>query len=139
MFKWFKGLFTGEPQNNSVKTKKDISEPVISFVECVKKNPKRFAGGTYSTASGSAAYINDYQTGETFYFGSFYLQQFAFREIVSNTCMENVLTKEEKDFVIEELATFAAMMGSRRQRRDQLREQRKAREERKRLMEIYCK
>ena len=45
---WFKGMF-GEKEEILedvgevfVETPKDISEPIISFVECVKNNPRRF-------------------------------------------------------------------------------------------------
>jgi hypothetical protein len=47
MISYIKGLFSKkedatEVEEVVVETPKDISEPVISFVECVKNNPRRF-------------------------------------------------------------------------------------------------
>lgn len=111
---WFSDLFNRKPYGPDIafncnvpmpsvklpKPEKDISEPVISFVECVRNNPQRFRF--------KGLKILDKKTGTWFsskyYYSDVYqtYEQFIVYRSLKNTNTE-WMTKEEFIYAIEEL------------------------------------
>ena len=84
---WFSKLFK-KKANKQTEVEKDISEPVLSFVECVRNNPKRFRIEHSS--------ILDRQTQETFSIQRVYVgcytygsSAFSYRPIKNTSWMTN--------------------------------------------------
>lgn len=117
---------------NAVETlpKRNISEPVISFVECVKNNPKRFESNHIkerSTFDISVYSFKDKATGQqweatilNYYYG--------IKNIIKGA---NFLSEDETDFLIKEIDKIYS---SRKIRYNALMNLR----ERNRLKRIYC-
>lgn len=111
--------------------KKDISEPVISFVECYKNNPKRFSIKEITKdfekdlIRRKNYILKDKNTEETFIFFINY------RWRVDYYCSSaKWLTEDEKEYLYNSICTM------RRERFDKIKKYRENKE-RKRLTKIY--
>ena len=121
---------------------KDISEPVSSFVECVRNNPRRFKLTEVAAKPQGQQYtclkmytLKDKFSGEVFT---------AFRETDYRYCETNwkfptFVTKAEGNFLAEQLPIIFSGKLKNLVRMKTLRRERKVRVERDRLKLIYCK
>lgn len=110
-------------------SKKNISEPVLSFVETVKENPKRFK----LTSAAVGRYV-DFKLVDRYTKESWYgVRRFSTEDDPRrNVGYPKWMNEDEIDYVYEELKVI---FNHRSSTLKQLRNQR----ERKRLMKIYCK
>lgn len=142
------------PKVKPCKPEKDISEPVLSFVKCVRENPKRFV------------VKSDYE-----YFGLKFSNNLAIRSTEPETyhfCLQDKVTKEswtlckdivlsfypgskeikhtynpewltedEKEYLITSIKTIFHDRRDRKEKLQEIRKQRRIRDERNRLKEIY--
>ena len=118
-------------------TKPDIGEPVLSFVQCVKENPRRFIFerlNTFRMASRQNYMVKDKQTGEEWRVATDHRMS---RKL---SCKElQWLTDDEAYYLVTEIYDF---FNKRRQRFIEIRNIRFERiqvTERQRLMGVYCK
>lgn len=123
-----------EKQKFETKPENNISEPVISFVECVKKTPGRFSVYKYDLYDGTAYSITDRKTKEHWRMGAVSVILFGSYKLNST----DWLTQDEKLYVIEELSAFYKKRQNRKVKLDIIRKERENTKERKRLMEVYC-
>lgn len=149
MFKWLE-KFLARPYEKAAeqaiidKTEKpkDISEPVISFVECVKKNPKRFEVNeildhlSVSHVNISKISVKDFYTGDIFETTKteFYLLS-GIQTVFKNF---SVFTVDEVEYVYKELRKIYSKRLERKNKILSLRAERKNKKERERLMKVYC-
>lgn len=164
MFKWIKESLFGNsdslgngsfppvrtPPMPKVKPTKgsNISEPVISFVECVRKNPKRFdvakdTSWSYSPEPDNSCYrIWDKSLAKGWYvreenwtglyyftmplFGAEYYEEAFF------------LTPDEKEYLIQEISSIMNYRVYRKAKLDKIRADRRIRDTRNKLKELYC-
>jgi hypothetical protein len=173
---WIKNLFwkeaivtdiNGLPSGNDIipmpevkptRPEKNISEPVLSFVDCVRDNPQRFSVQrdfiyTITPVTLRLSHqFEDYRcyrikdkhlnlgwfiAGRAYSNPSFYMQMtkngiFQFQPAL-------FLTNDEKFFIVKELTKIFQDRQDRKDRLDKLRKERHVRDERNRLKEIYCK
>ena len=142
------------PKVKPCKPEKDISEPVLSFINCVRENPKRFV------------VRSDYE-----YFGLKFSNNLAIRSTkpeMYTFCLEDKfteerwtlcegvalsfypgfkenkhtynpewLTEDEKEYLITSIKTIFHDRRDRKQKLQDIRKQRRIRDERNRLKEIY--
>ena len=119
-------------------SKNNIAEPVISFVQAVKKNPGWFQidGYDFSTP-GLARYlwsVFDMKTGERFYIES------GCGNYTSGMYGKvDWLTREEEKFITRELDQFFEGRKVKMYKLLAIRQQKRGLKERQRLMSIYCK
>lgn len=148
MFEWIKNYFSVKEEQPLI-IRLDISEPVISFMKCVENNPKRFEVNQYYTHSQNislSGYIRPYQF-EAFTIwdkeinrGWSIKGQFFYNpEEELNKKYEDAgfLTNTEKSWLISEIRQ---VYNARVERYNQIintRKQRRIRDERNRLKEIY--
>lgn len=115
---------------------KDIGEPVYSFVDCVKANPRRFSFERLDTfrMTCQTYSVTDKQTGEEWRLATDHRMS---RKLA---CKElQWLTDDEANYLVTEMYDF---FNKRRQRFIEIRNIRFERtqvDERKRLMGVYCK
>lgn len=117
--------------------KRDIGEPVISFVQCVKSNPKRFNFERIDNVRMSCRrkyMITDKQTGEQWWVTTDYRMN---RKLV---CKElQWLTDDEANYLDTEIYDFFNKRCQRFVEIRKIRFERTQVNERKRLMGVYCK
>lgn len=103
---------------------KNIAEPVISFVECFKKNPRRFE------LSQLKHYCNGYKLKDKFINKEFtvFLSNLSDKKFFSGAGFE--LTEDEKEYIFGSIKSYYA------ERRDRYLEI-KGQRSRKKLYEIY--
>jgi len=145
---WFKSLFTSSAQTheealppislyNYAPRPKDISEPVYSFVECVRNNPKRFI---VECRENSGVNIEDfYQTfsvedKNTQEQWSTMMAGFSALSVMSKP---DFLTYDEVVYVVAELKAIYQGRDAKKRSILKNRANRAYDKERKRLMEIY--
>lgn len=163
MIEWIKKLFgkeEGVPLDDKVymppvETKENgVSEPVLSFVECVRENPKRFdvdsiVSDTYCSYYDKGSSIDyrlyriwDKQVKRGWLLrGERFLSPFEFYNPSEKRFYEDTffLTNEEKLFVVEEITKIMGYRKGRKERLEQIRHERRVRDRRNNLKEIYCK
>lgn len=155
MFDFLKNLFGGGYENLVEKqieldeyeaeiknAPKNISEPIISFVECFKANPKRFTLKYHWHRYGNIYKLLDKITKQEW---EFYSSAFTYGDIPQEDKYKtysgypDFLSECEKDYLYTHIsAAFLA----RKARFDTIKQERKERQnmsERKRLISIYCK
>ena len=130
----------------------DISEPVLSFVKCVQENPKRFLA--YSDTSfcyiRSTDNLEDYKAYKIYdkiadkgwyLYGRYYSNLW----FIGGYPGEGgplyndpfFLTEDEKAYILKEVKLVMGYRGERKVRLEQIRKERRIRDERNRLKEIY--
>ena len=127
------------------KIEPDISEPVLSFVNCVKQNHRRFILDyrepeeveeseemIVSWYSSKISVFKDRLTGEKWSYRATYDT----RGILICGC--EFLTEDEKEYILKELEDFYRERWSRLAEIRRIRRQRKNIKERERLKGIYC-
>ena len=127
------------------KIQPDISEPVLSFVDCVKQNHRRFILDykepeqveeseelIVSWYSSKISVFKDRLTGEKWSYRATYDT----RGILICGC--EFLTEDEKEYILKELGDFYRERLSRLVELRNVRIQRKSIKERERLKRIYC-
>ena len=117
---------------------KNISEPVLSFIECVRKTPQRFdvSGFSYDSCRREryTYYVRDKVTGE----------KWSISNELSIDCYTHFsdtswLTYDEIQYLITEITAIYKAREGRKMRLEKIRKDRKDAQERKRLISIYCK
>ncbi len=149
MFKFLTKIFKTEEAETvwlhpepEVQEPKDISEPVISFVQCVKDNPKRFKLKDFYENTGSAYFssrkfiLKDRATGEVFEVS---LVCSGRRDYWRFGKLHATITEDELDYIKEELTPVFEAKQEKLYQIQRLRAQRVGSRERQRLMAIYCK
>lgn len=134
------------PEVKPCKPEKDISEPVLSFVECVRNNPKRFDVEEYQ---GRYSY---YSTGDDDQHKAYKLWDKSIKKgwiikgaryvdyhiwVVEYFSDTFFLTEDEKKYIIKEVKEIMEYRKERKTTLDKIRKQRRIRDERNRLKEIY--
>lgn len=127
------------------KIEPDISEPVLSFVNCVKQNHRRFildyrepveveesAERTIVWYSSKTSVFKDRFTGEQWTYRAIYDTMGS----IIYGC--EFLTEDEKEYILKELVSFYRERWSRLAEIRRIRRQRKSIKERDRLKGIYC-
>ena len=121
---------------------KDISEPVISFVECVRNNTRRFKLTEVAAKTQQQRYtflkmytLKDRFSGEVFTA----FQETDYRYDETNWEFPTFVTKDEGDFLAEQLPIIFSGKLKNLVSLKTLRKERKTRVERDRLKSIYCK
>lgn len=159
MINWIKGIFCNkdempayEPEPKQWKAHKNISEPIISFVKCVKENPKRFEAHSdtslfvYASSMDLEQYtaykIWDKESKKGWYVvGKYYSNQW----FVNGYPGEGgplytdpfFLTEDEKEYILREVKEIMGYRVGRKTKLEQIRKERRIRDERNRLKEIY--
>lgn len=171
MIHWIKGLFTvgvevdnapffedpatwKDPYEATTRSSKNISEPVLSFIKCVRENPKRFVVKSdyeYFGLKISNSLVIRSTEPERYHFCledkvtkeswtlckdivlSFYS---GFKES-KHTYNPEWLTEDEKEYLITSIKTIFHDRRDRKQKLQEIRKQRRNRDERNRLKEIY--
>lgn len=142
------------PVMKPCKPEKDISEPVLSFVECVQENPKRFVvredfkyfGLKFSNnldirSTKPEMYVfclEDKVTKEMWTLSEGVELNFynGFKEN-KHTYNPEWLTDDEKEYLITSIKPIFHNRRDRKEKLQELRKQRRIRDERNRLKEIY--
>ena len=159
MFKWWNNLFGAgyerlvekqvemdeyedEIKQEIVLEVKDVSEPVVSFVECVKGNPKRFK--LKLTYDGNSIYeLTDTVTKQSWRLResslSFSLKYSSKDPARNYYGWPPFLTEDEKEHFLEHLKPHFEERSSRYVKIREERNQRASNKERQRLMTVYCK
>lgn len=143
------------PEVKPPKAEKDISEPVLSFVKCVLKNPKRFKviydfehyeyvvnKGLMEKDKKPTTYVyslTDMKTGESWvitkdrsYFSCYPVELEA-----THTINPEWLTEDEREYLIESIKVIFHNRKDRKLKLEQIRKERRIRDERNRLKDIY--
>lgn len=124
--------------------KKSISEPVLSFVRTVKENPKRFTGTLTDkrhakSLKGVNAWIYDRKTKESFRLKTGWFDESSYIDFSKNRKgPTDWLTASEVDYLIDELTPLYNTGLNREARYKSIIKQRAARNERRRLVGVYC-
>lgn len=144
------------PKVKPPKADKDISEPIISFVKCVQENPKRFKvifdyeycglesyKGSITRSNTPTIYhycLQDTKTKESWTFVKdttypLYLKSKSGEG--KNSYNPEWITTDERYYLIESIKTIFHNRKDRKEKLDQIRKDRRIRDERNRLKEIY--
>lgn len=161
MFKWIKESLFGDrsseeyhPEHLVVKLP-DISEPVISFLDTVRKYPKRFKVGVdcSSYTVNSIEEIPDYKAykiwdkdlsigwhirGSRWIGSSVFLLEYDGPSL--KFCHYEhafFLTSDEKEYLIKEISTIMSYRIDRKAKLDKIRAERRIRDSRNKLKELY--
>lgn len=140
------------PKVKPCKPEKDISEPVLSFVECVRNNPKRFdveehQGGYFHYSTGHGGEYKLYKLWDKSIkkgwkikgaryvdYGPWVVEYVPGARYFSDTFF---LTEDEKKYIIKEVKEIMEYRKERKTTLDKIRTERRIRDERNRLKEIY--
>lgn len=120
----------------------DIKEPVYSFVECFKSNPKRFKlkvekdPGRYTNCVRFNYELRDTQTERTFA-ASRTIYSYRYNAYGFNNYPE-YLSQDEIHYIFKELSSVYEARRKKLQEISQIRAKRKADKEREQLMKDYC-
>jgi hypothetical protein len=161
MFKWIKESLFGDRSSEEYNPKHlvvklpNISEPVISFLKTVRENPKRFKVGvdcsTYLVHSieeipDYKAYkiwdkdlsVGWYVKGSRWIGSSVFLLEYD-RSSLKFCHYEHVffLTEDEKEYLIKEISSIMNYRIDRKTKLDKIREDRRIRDTRNELKELY--
>jgi hypothetical protein len=139
MFTWLKEIFTKDvvapPPEPEVVTK-DIGEPVISFVQCVKDNPKRFKLHAFDEIinNNTCFKLKDSLYGQEFSFCLYYYNS------IPCICDISVsfLTSDERTYLCDNLRTVFADKYDKRNKLLRIRADRSKEKEREAMKKIYC-
>jgi hypothetical protein len=140
------------PKVKPPKPDKDISEPVLSFVKCVQENPKRFKvtydfeyygcevnNGVVGISKKPTTYnysLVDVMTGESWSLTKEMLFT-SCRQERKHTYNPEWLTADETEYLIDSVKTIFQSRKDRKAKLQQIRKERRIRDERNRLKEIY--
>lgn len=150
------------PKVKPPKADKDISEPILSFVKCVQENPKRFRIISDYSHNRFMCYqsgtkppplpelpqdyfyiLKDLKTNESWslYGGDgvrvMCYSTNTYRDEGKHTSNPEWLTRDERVYLINSIKTIFKNREGRKERVTQLRKERRVRDERNRLKEIY--
>lgn len=148
---WFKKLFAASPHEcllppiapqiyvpmPKVKQNKDISEPVYSFIECVRNNPKRFVESSdYSKIDINIKNyrIKDNQTKESWEISIYRTYSEEFSYVMDKP---SFISNNEAMYLVEQIRSIYQNKLKRKNYVLQKRKERLTKKERQRLMEIY--
>lgn len=124
-------------QDCDILIKPEIGEPVFSFVDCVKANPKRFSFTRINTVRMSCRQtymVKDKQTGEEWRVATDHRMS---RKL---SCKElQWLTDDEANYLVTEMYSFFTKRRIRFIEIRNIRFERNQLDERKRLRGVYCK
>lgn len=141
------------PKVKPPKPEKDISEPVLSFVQCVQNSPKRFdvsedTGAYYFQRTTDPKDYKAYKLWDKVTMKGWYITgkwHLNYHFIVGYGNPTDkfysdpfFLTEDEKDYIIKEVKLIMEYRVERKTRLEELRKERRIRDERTRLKEIYC-
>lgn len=140
---WFTKLFKKkEIEENKEERVLDIKEPVYSFVECFKNNPKRFKlkvekdPGRYSNCVRFNYQLTDTQTKKNFEASR---TIYSYRYIADGfNNYPEYLSQDEIRYIYNELSQVYEVRRKKLQEIKQMRAKRKADKEREQLMKDYC-
>ena len=141
-------------QVKTPRVEKDISEPVVSFIKCVRDNPKRFvvkSDHEYFGLKFSNSLVIRSTEPEIYHFC---LQDKVTKESLTlykdivlsfypdfkeskHTYNPEWLTEDEKEYLITSIKTIFHDRRDRKEKLQDIRKQRRIRDERNRLKEIY--
>lgn len=142
------------PKVKPPKVDRDISEPVLSFVKCVRENPKRFVvksdyeyfgfrvtNNLVIRSTDPERYhfcLEDKVTKESWTLCKEVLLSFydGFKE-TNHTYNPEWLTEDEKEYLITSVKTIFHDRRDRKEKLEYIRKQRRIRDERNRLKGIY--
>lgn len=133
----------------------DISEPVISFLETVRKNPKRFKVGAdcSSYTARSVEEIPDYKAykiwdkdlslgwhvrGSRWIGSPVFLLEYGGPGIKFCHYEHAFLTPDEKEYLIKEISSIMNYRVDCKAKLDKIRADRRIRDTRNKLKELYC-
>lgn len=125
----------------------DISEPVISFVECVRKNPKRFDVAKDTRWSYHCTTDNNcYKIWDKFLAKGWYVREdnwvgnaYFIMSYGGRKCHTEAffLTSDEKEYLIKEISSIMNYRVDRKAKLDKIRTDRRIRDTRNKLKELY--
>lgn len=126
-------------QVKTPRVEKDISEPVLSFIKCVRENPKRFCLiYNYEFKLDYYFSLQDKNTKEGWTLSKGNIQYVcASSWCLTHTTNPEWLTEDEKEYLITSIKTIFHDRRDRKQKLQDIRKQRRIRDERNRLKEIY--
>lgn len=141
------------PKVKPPKAEKDISEPVLAFVKCVRENPKRFEVESDISMWFSVSYVEpkeytayrlwDKVTDEGWYLrGRHHYSPYFFYTTPGQNASRfykdpSFLTVDEKEYVLKEVSSIMEYRIERKNKLEEIRKDRRIRDERNRLKEIY--
>lgn len=140
MFGWFKKksyevqVEIEQPVVDDEKPQLNISEPIFSFVECVRNNPKRFTVINGEIVQGSRVAkktLLDKKTGQRFEYTTYYYFEIRYS-------YPKYLTKDEFEYIKDEVTSIFTARRDRLGELKAIRKQRANKIERQKLMDIYC-
>lgn len=140
MFGWFKKksyevqVEIEQPVVEDEKPELNISEPIFSFVECVRNNPKRFTVINGEIVQGSRVAkktLLDKKTGQRFEYAAYYSFEIRYT-------YPKYLTKDEFEYIKDEVTSIFTARRDRLNELKEIRKQRANKLERQKLMDIYC-
>lgn len=160
MIGWIKSLFKEDQLSKDIgkvlevkqAKGKNISEPVLSFVKCVQENPKRFLAESSESIHYYLSGVNPedsrgYKIYDKVAKKGWYLlgKYFSNPWFVHGYPGEGgpfyndpfFLTEDEKAYILKEVKLVMEHRGERKVRLNQIRKERRIRDERSRLKEIY--
>lgn len=116
-----------------------VGEPIISFVELVKSNPKRFKSRFGYDCEFNGQYgLTDTLTEETFWYTKHVFSRTRDTIDYNYKGSHSFVTQDEWKYLEQELQDFGTYCQSRSARLNELRFDRKNKRERKRLIDVYC-
>lgn len=116
-----------------------VGEPIISFVELVKSNPKRFkAKFGYNYEFNGQYSLTDTLTKETFWYTKHLLYQTGNSVKYGYKGSHSFVTQDEWNYIEQELQDFGTCCRDRATRLSELKLGRKNKRERQRLIGVYC-
>ena len=122
--------------DNSANLTNDINEPVLSFVQCFKDDPKRFKVESYheymQVTGGRLASLTDKKINKIYTLGTPCLVA------TDHTDMTEVLTEKEICYIVDTLVDYYTKRAKRLTSLRQSRTKRTNVKIRKQLTEVYC-
>jgi hypothetical protein len=142
MITWLKEVFTNErvvpeitPEPEAVV--KDIGEPVLSFVQCVKDNPKRFKLYTLETINNNPCFkLKDSLYDQEFSFCLNYNAYYPCTPLCDISA--SFLTSDERTYLVDNLRTVFIDKYYKRNKLLKIRADRVKDKEREAMKKIYC-
>jgi hypothetical protein len=119
----------------------DISEPVISFCNCIKEDFRRFkieSSNNYNAHPSYEMYtLTDRLTGESWWYKTFIPMSHCSTLWSEISCP--FLTEDEKKFIVQTICQIFSKRASKLYSLKEKRRQRAIDKERQRLIGVYCK
>lgn len=116
-----------------------VGEPIISFVELVKSNPKRFKSRFVCDYGFNGQYnLTDTLTKETFWYTKHIWSRIGDTVKYHYRGSHSFVTQDEWKYIEQELQDFDTYCRNRATRLNELKLNRKNKRERQRLIDVYC-